>query len=67
MDRSQAQEVADQHSLGKIYWVEKLALNTGKPIEVGYVMIEGRQVLFCKKPSRQSDFYLCNQFRQLES
>jgi hypothetical protein len=49
MNYSEMQSIADSHNLGQIDWVEKIALNTGKPMEVGYVFVEKQRVLFCKK------------------
>ena len=60
------QDIATEHKLGYIDWVEKIALNTGKPMEVGYVYPNGRRELFCKYSPLKGCFYLCNQFRELE-
>ena len=65
MNYTEMQELADKHSLGKIDWVEKIAINTGKPLEVGYVFVNKTRVLFCKKGWSDRDFYLCNEFRSL--
>lgn len=59
------QQIADDHKLGNIYWESKIALNTGKPFEVGYIFVNGSKELFCKKQSFQENFYLCNEFREL--
>lgn len=64
MNHNQMQQIANEHNLGTINWVEKIALNTGKPMEVGYVYVDRQRELFCKR-SQNSDFYLCNQFREL--
>lgn len=60
------QEIANKHKLGYIDWVEKIALNTGKPMEVGYVYLNGKRQLFCKYSRFEGGFYLCNEFRELE-
>lgn len=67
MNYSKMQDIADKHNLGRIDWVEKIALNTGKPMEVGYVFVEKQRVLFCKKGWSNQDFYLCNEFRDLKA
>lgn len=65
MNYSEMQAIANKHGLGQIDWVEKIALNTGKPMEVGYVFVDKRRTLFCKKGWLNQDFYLCNEFREL--
>jgi len=62
---NEMQDIANKNNLGLIDWVEKIALNTGKPMEVGYVFVNGTKTLFCKKGSFNKDFYLCNEFREL--
>jgi hypothetical protein len=56
--------LADRASLGPIYFVTKVALNsqTGRPMEVAYV---GNRELFAKRNSFSSLFYLCNEHRAL--
>ncbi len=66
MNYSQMQQIADDHKLGNIHWESKIALNTGKPFEVGYIYLNGSRTLFCKRNSDQKDFYLCNEFRELD-
>jgi len=66
MNYNKMQEIANNHGLGQIDWVEKTALNTGRPMEVGYVFIDKHRVLFCKKGHLNQDFYLCNEFRKFE-
>lgn len=64
------QQIANDHNLGNIQWVEKIALNTGNPIEVGYIYVNGVRELFCKRSCSRfynTDFYLCNQFRELNN
>jgi hypothetical protein len=61
MNHSKMQELATKNNFGYIQWEEKIALNTGKPIEVGYVWIDGHRELFCKR-SMNTEFRLCNQF-----
>lgn len=63
---AEMQSIANKHQLGQIDWVEKIALNTGKPLEVGYVFVNKQRTLFCKRGYSQQDFYLCNEFRGLE-
>jgi hypothetical protein len=62
MTREQAIRIAADNNLGPVYFESKLALNTGRPMEVGYV---GR-LLFCKTCSGPEGFYLCNEFRRLD-
>lgn len=64
-DHNAMQSIAYKHNLGQIEWVEKIALNTGKPMEVGYIRKNGSRQLFCKSSSFQGGFYLCNDFRGL--
>lgn len=66
MNYSQMQQIADDHKLGNIHWDSKISLNTGKPFEVGYVFVNGSKELFCKRQPSQDNFYLCNEFRELE-
>jgi hypothetical protein len=66
MNHKEAQDIADKHNLGQIDFVQKIALNTGKPMEVGYVFVNGSRVLFCKKGWSNAGFYLCNEFRKLD-
>ena len=65
MNHKEIQDIAYNNSLGKIEFVEKIALNTGKPMEVGYVFVLGQRSLFCKKGWSNEGFYLCNEFREL--
>ena len=67
MNYSQMQQIADDHKLGNIQWESKIAINTGRPLEVGYVFVNGQRQLFCKKPSSNQEFYLCNEFRDIAS
>jgi hypothetical protein len=68
MDYKELQKIADEHHLGRIHFQYNIAQNTGKAFEVGYVAINKRLVLFCKRASNSSPdaFYLCNEFRELE-
>lgn len=66
MNHNEMQQIADKHNLGNIWFVEKIALNTGKPMEVGYVYVDGQKELFCKR-SHNTEFYLCNRFRELNN
>jgi hypothetical protein len=61
MNYNKMQELATKNNFGYIQWEEKIALNTGKPMEVGYVWIDGYRELFCKR-SMNTEFRLCNQF-----
>lgn len=63
--KDEAQQIANDNNLGNITWVEKIALNTGKLFEVGYVYSNSTRELFCKL-SKGEGFYLCNQFRELD-
>jgi hypothetical protein len=67
MNYEEAQKIADEHHLGQIHFQYNIAQNTGKEFEVGYVVVNKRMVLFCKRGSKSSPdaFYLCNEFREL--
>ncbi|NDB86609.1 MAG: hypothetical protein EB127_28535 [Alphaproteobacteria bacterium] len=65
MNYSEMQKIANDNNLGEVYFEERIAINTGKPFEVGYVYVNNYKTLFCKKQSFQKDFYLCNEFRSL--
>ena len=66
MNQYDMQEIANKHNLGRIDFVEKIALNTGKPMVVGYVYVDNSRELFCKYSKLENSFYLCNQFRELK-
>ncbi len=66
MNYSEMQDIASRNNFGSIDWVQKIAVNTGNPLEVGYVFIDGQRALFCKKSWSQQNFYLCNEFRELK-
>ena len=61
MNHSEMQELAVRNNFGRIQWEEKIARNDGKPMEVGYVWIDGYRELFCKR-GMNTEFRLCNQF-----
>lgn len=65
MDCFEIEALAEDHDFGRVHWESKIALNTGKPMEVGYVFINGQRLLFCKKGSINPGFYLCNDFRRI--
>ena len=67
MNYNYMQTIADKHNLGKVFFETRMAINTGNPIEVGYVYVNGMRELFCKKQSHQKDFYLCNDFNKLSN
>jgi hypothetical protein len=64
MNYDEMQDIAAANNLGNIQFVEKIALNTGRPMEVGYVWVNGHRELFCKR-SQNTEFYLCNEYRTL--
>lgn len=66
--RKQVLDFAEDNSLGTIYFEYKIAQNTGKEMEVGYVSDEfGSKVLFCKRQSFMMPGYynLCNQYEDM--
>lgn len=65
MNYIEMQNIATKHNLGTVYFEERVDLNTGKTMEVGYVYVNNYKELFCKKPSYKQNFYLCNQFCEL--
>jgi len=67
MNYESMQTLAHKHNLGHIHWEEKIPLNStnGKPMEVGYVFVNGERALFCKKSWSQENFRLCNDFAKL--
>jgi len=64
MNHDEMQEFATKNNLGTIQFVSKIALNTGRPMEVGYVWVNGCRELFCKR-SQNTNFRLCNEFADL--
>lgn len=66
MNHEQAQSIANERNLGKVYFQYNVSQNTGKQFEVGYVFLKGERILFCKRQSHSStdEFYLCNEFRE---
>lgn len=68
MNHNQIQEIATKYDLGRVHFQFNIAQNTGREFEVGYVTVDGRRELFCKRqPNTNPDqFYLCNEFRKLE-
>lgn len=65
MTYEEVRNVAADHNLGHVTFEERVALNTGRTIEVGYVYVDHKRQLFCKRQSNSDSFYLCNQFREL--
>ena len=65
MNHHEVQSIAEMAGFGPVSFEIRTALNTGKPIEVGYVGVKGKRVLFCKR-SMNGDFRFCNQFSSLE-
>lgn len=59
-------DIAANANLGTVRFETRIALNTSKPIEVGYVIVDSKKSLFCKKPSDSNNFYLCNEYRSLK-
>jgi len=69
MNKDQLQQIARANNLGGVWFEWRVAINTGKYFEVGYVYHEdGSRELFCKRQSSSTvdDFYLCNEYRKLE-
>lgn len=68
MDYEQLQFIADMHGLGRIHFQFNVAQNTGKQFEVGYISVDKRRVLFCKRQSNSNpdQFYLCNEYSKYE-
>lgn len=58
------QQIASDNNLGQIQWEEKIAINTGRLIEVGYVWVNKHRELFCKRSGNEM-FHLCNEYRKL--
>jgi hypothetical protein len=67
MLRKRCREIAESAGLGKISFVSKTCLSSGRVFNAGYVTNSiGRRELFCKTNSWQLEcFYLCNEFEQL--
>ena len=66
MNHNEMQKIATANNLGTIDFVSKYALNTGRPMEVGYVWVNGYRELFCKR-SENTQFRLCNEYANLIS
>jgi hypothetical protein len=64
MNHDEMQKIATANNLGFIQFDVKIALNTGRPMEVGYVWVNGHRELFCKR-SQNREFYLCNDYAKL--
>ena len=67
MTRIEAQQKAHNLYLGNVRFECRVATNTGRLMEVGYVLIpEYGEKLFCKRQSTSDEdgFYLCNEFRE---
>ena len=67
MNKCECRSISNKSGYGKIDFQYRIALNTGKEFEVGYVYIDGRKCLFCKRQSNTDEtmFYLCNEFAEL--
>ena len=66
MNHNEIQKIATANNLGTIQFVHKIALNTGRPMEVGYIWENGQRNLFCKR-SENTQFRLCNEYANLIS
>ena len=66
MNKYVMQSFADKINLGDIIWEDRTAINTGQVFQVGYVYKQGRKTLFCKRQPYQQDYYLCNEFRDID-
>lgn len=64
MNHDEMQKIADENNLGTIEFVTKIALNTHRPMEVGYVWDKEGRSLFCKR-SEHTNFRLCNDYAKL--
>jgi len=67
MDYTEVEKIALDMGLGKVYFEARIARNTSQEFEVGYVYVGGVKELFCKRQPSSLNFYLCNQFRPLET
>lgn len=68
MNYKEMQAIATANGLGRIRWRASIALNTGKPVQSGYVVINGIEELFCKQSSKEKDkFQLCEPVRNLKN
>ena len=67
MNHDQVRKVAQDANLGTVHFQFNIARNSGERFEVGYVVVAGRQELFCKRQPGSSEdaFYLCNEFGSL--
>jgi hypothetical protein len=68
MTANEIQEIANQNKLGRVWFQVKIAQNTGREIEVGYISLkDGSRDLFCKRQSSSNpdQFYLCNEYAKL--
>lgn len=68
MDHTQVQEIATNNNLGKVYFQFNVAHPNNALIEVGYISVGNKRVLFCKRGSNTNpdQFYLCNEYRKLD-
>lgn len=68
MTHEEAQKIATDNGLGRVWFQYNIAQNTGRSFEVGYVSVGKSRVLFCKRgsDSNPDQFYLCNEYRKLE-
>lgn len=64
LNHDEVQAIADRHGLGTVEFEERIALNTHRPMEVGYVWQNRERLLFCKR-SQNRLFKLCNEFAKL--
>lgn len=69
MDHIQVQEIATKNKLGKVYFQFNPTHPNNALIEVGYISVGSKRVLFCKRGSNTNpdQFYLCNEYRKLDS
>lgn len=59
--------IAAANGFGQVHFQFNIAKNTGRQFEVGYVVINGRMELFCKRSHGAcTPFRLCNEFAALD-
>jgi hypothetical protein len=65
MTHDQVQQIAHDSGYGHVQFETRIALNTGRPFEAGFVVVDGKRQLFCKWSRFEAGFYFCNEFRKL--
>jgi len=65
--REALQQIAYKNNLGKIHWEEKVPIysSTGKPVEDGFVFVNGERCFFCRRSWGKENFRLVNSFEGL--